>query len=155
MPGSGLEDRKGGSCAEKSLISGTHKDSYFQEITARRGIIGATARGATTTLFTSVWPVTSAVMNQARFWLNTAYAKVLRAEEYAATLEVELDIHKHWDASTPQYQEFHQQNVLTSYSKAIDDLECLVVMRLFELEKMSSSGTGEHFNWLEGDFVEI
>ena len=37
---------------------------------------------------------------------------------------------------------FYQETVLTNYERALDELERLVVMRLFELAKMSASGTG-------------
>ncbi|KAM6494952.1 hypothetical protein JOM56_009575 [Amanita muscaria] len=69
-------------------------------------------------------------------------AKIQHAEEYVGTLEAELNIREHWTESTPEYKEFYQQNVLTQYSWALDELERLVVMRLFELAKMSLSGTG-------------
>ena len=57
-------------------------------------------------------------------------------------IETELDIQTRWTASNPKYQEFYQQTIRTSYSKALDELERLVVMRLFELAKMSTSGIG-------------
>ena len=84
-----------------------------------------------------------AVINRARCRLDAALAKVQHAEEYVSTLEAELDIRERWTESTPEYKEYYQQNVLTNYLKALDSLERLVVMRLFELVKMSASGTGE------------
>ena len=44
--------------------------------------------------------------------------------------------------SHPEYQEFYQQTICMSYSKALDKLEHLAVMQLFELAKMSTSGIG-------------
>ena len=82
------------------------------------------------------------MMNQARCRLDAALVKVQHMEEYVFALEAELDIQERWTESTPEYQEFHQLNICTTYSKALDELERLVVMRLFELVKMSASGTG-------------
>jgi hypothetical protein len=41
-----------------------------------------------------------------------------------------------------EYKTFYQETVLTNYKRVLDELEHLVVMRLFELTKMSSSGMG-------------
>ena len=41
---------------------------------------------------------------------------------------MELNIQEHWTASNPEYKTFYQENVLTDYSKALDELEQLVVM---------------------------
>jgi hypothetical protein len=74
--------------------------------------------------------------------IDTAYSKVQNAESYVETLENSLDIDQRWTADSPEYKVFYQENVLTNYERALDELEQLVVMRLFELTKMSSSGTG-------------
>jgi hypothetical protein len=47
--------------------------------------------------------------------------------------------------ASPEYKMFYQENVVTSYERALDELERLIVMRLFELTKMSTSGTGKLF----------
>lgn len=69
-------------------------------------------------------------------------AKLQNAEEMVSTIEMELDIKERWTVSNPEYKTFYQENIITNYSKALDELERLVVMRLFELAKMSTSGTG-------------
>ncbi|KIL53806.1 hypothetical protein M378DRAFT_43826, partial [Amanita muscaria Koide BX008] len=64
------------------------------------------------------------------------------AESYVSALEDDLQIEERWTQATPDYKKFYQETVLTKYQRALDELERLVVMRLFELVKMSSSGTG-------------
>ena len=80
--------------------------------------------------------------------MDTAYSKVQNAESYVETFENMLQIEERWTEASPEYKAFFQENVLTSYERALDELERLVVMRLFELAKMSSSGTGTHFTLL-------
>ena len=82
------------------------------------------------------------MMNQAHIRVDTAWEKIDRATEYLGVIETELDIQTWWTATHPEYQEFYQQTICTSYSKALDELERLIVMRLFELAKMSTSGIG-------------
>ena len=82
-------------------------------------------------------------MNQAHCRLDAALVKVQHTEEYVFILEAELDIQECWMESTPEYQDFQQLNLCMTYSKALDELKCLVVMWLFELVKMRASGTGE------------
>jgi hypothetical protein len=104
------------------------------------------AREAVNTFATRVPSISSKTitltMNQTRIRLDNAWMKYEKALEYVGTLEVDLDVHQRWTASNPEYQEFYQQSVCTKYSSALDELERLVVMRLFELAKMSSSGIG-------------
>ncbi|KAF8224589.1 hypothetical protein L208DRAFT_1193180, partial [Tricholoma matsutake] len=64
------------------------------------------------------------------------------AESYVESLENSLNIEERWTAASPEYQSFYQQTVQMSYERVLDELECLVVMQLFELTKMSTSGTG-------------
>lgn len=107
----------------------------------------ANARAAVNTLFTSVGPTANVLtINQTRIRVDTAWARIERATEYLGAIETELDIQTRWTSSHPEYLEFYQQTIRTSYSKALDELERLVVMRLFELAKMSTSGIGMIIN---------
>ena len=81
--------------------------------------------------------ITPLMMNQVQCHLD--------AEEYVCTLEIELDICPRWTESNEEYQEFYQKTVVTNYSKALDELKCLVIMCLFELAKMSMSGIGKKY----------
>ena len=94
-------------------------------------------------IFTTVHHVIPLItINQTCHHLDAAFAKLQNAEEFVSTIEMELDIQECWTASNSEYKTFYQENVLTNYSKALDELEQLVVMQLFELAKMSMSGTG-------------
>ena len=81
-------------------------------------------------------------MNQAHIRVDAAWEKIDCATEYLGVIETELDIQTRWTPSHPEYLEFYQQTIHTSYLKALDELERLVVMRLFKLAKMSTSGIG-------------
>jgi hypothetical protein len=82
------------------------------------------------------------MMGQVHCRIDTAYSKMQNAESYVESLENSLDIEQRWTEASPDYKTFYQENVLTNYEWALDDLEWLVVMQLFELTKMSSLGTG-------------
>ncbi|KAF8229800.1 hypothetical protein L208DRAFT_1284998 [Tricholoma matsutake] len=87
-------------------------------------------------------------LHQGRFTLpslksdGALISKLQNAESYVESLENSLNIEEQWTAASPEYQSFYQQTVQRSYEHALDKLECLVVMQLFELMKMSTSGTG-------------
>ena len=85
------------------------------------------------------------ILNQACHRIDTAYSKLQNAESYVETIENTLQIEERWTEASPEYKAFFQENVLTNYERALDDLERLVVMRLFELAKISSLGTGMPF----------
>ena len=94
-------------------------------------------------MFTTAQPnIAPTILNQVRRRLDAALVKLQHAEEYVFSLESELDIRERWTEKTQEYKIFHQQTILTSYTTALDELERLVVMRLFELVKMSASGIG-------------
>jgi hypothetical protein len=81
-------------------------------------------------------------LTQVRRRVDTAYSKLQNAESYVESLENSLHIEEWWTEASPEYKLFYQENVLTNYEWALDELERLVVMQLFELAKMSTSGTG-------------
>lgn len=82
-------------------------------------------------------------INQARIRVDGAYSKLQNAEAMASHLEIQLGIDKRWEISSEPYLHFRQEASLLTYRTALDDLERLVVMRLFELSKLSLSGTGK------------
>ena len=84
----------------------------------------------------------SSANHQVQNQIDAAYDKLQNATKLIYALEFKLDIQDRWMTSTPKFKEFYQENILTNYMKALDKLECLVVMWLFELMKMSTSGTG-------------
>lgn len=104
------------------------------------------AQAAANKVFTSITsePIHMAI-NHAWRHVDTAYSKLQNAESYVETIENGLNIEERWTAASPEYQSFFQANVQTNYERALDELEQLVVMRLFELAKLSYSGTGISF----------
>ena len=64
-------------------------------------------------------------------------------------MEVEMNIVKRWDPTTPEYQETLGYLSTRRYQRALEELQRLVVQRLFELHKMNLSATGEfHLEYL-------
>lgn len=89
-------------------------------------------------------------INQARIRVDGAYSKLQNAEAMALHLEIQLGIDKRWELGSEPYNHFRQEASLLNYRTALDELERLIVMRLFELSKLSLSGTGKFviFAWL-------
>jgi hypothetical protein len=84
----------------------------------------------------------SAVLSQARIRVDSAYAKLQNAEAFVAHVEMQLQIEERWEIGGDTYNQYKQEASLRQYRVALDGLERLVVMRLFELSKLSLSGTG-------------
>ncbi|KAG1810321.1 uncharacterized protein HD556DRAFT_1222940, partial [Suillus plorans] len=57
------------------------------------------------------------------------------------TMEVKLGIMHCWQPSSPEYQETLKYMCVCKYHKALDDLQCLVVQHLFELQRLNVSQT--------------
>ncbi|KAJ8580560.1 hypothetical protein M405DRAFT_708220, partial [Rhizopogon salebrosus TDB-379] len=85
----------------------------------------------------------SAALSQARIRVDSAYAKLQNAEAFTAHTEMQLQIEERWEIGGDAYNQYKQEASLRQYRVALDDLERLVVMRLFELSKLSLSGTGQ------------
>ena len=79
--------------------------------------------------------------------------KLQNAESYVALLENQLDLRGHrWQDSSPDYQTVKAELAHRQYCKVLDELEHLVVQRLFELSKLNMSGTGKHLYILHGSY---
>ncbi|KAG2030990.1 hypothetical protein BDR03DRAFT_936512 [Suillus americanus] len=55
-------------------------------------------------------------------------------------IEIQLKIEKHWAISGETYKQYKPQASQHPYHTALDELEHLVIMQLFELSKLSLSG---------------
>ncbi|KAG1734231.1 uncharacterized protein EDB91DRAFT_1238444 [Suillus paluster] len=55
---------------------------------------------------------------------------------------MQLQVEERWAIGEDTYNKYKRETSLRRYRVALDELECLVVMRLFELSKLSLSGTG-------------
>ena len=65
-------------------------------------------------------------------------------------MEVGMGIAKQWDLTSPKYQETLGYLSTRRYQRALEELQQLVIQRLFKLHKMNLSATGElHFGYLE------
>ena len=58
-------------------------------------------------------------------------------------LEVELGIEKRWSSSSAEYLEILGYLSTRTYHRALENLQRLVVQRLFELHRMNMSATGK------------
>jgi len=104
------------------------------------------ARGAANGALSRVAPgdlnATMAAINQARIQVELAFAKLQNTEALAAHLQGHLGLESHWEIGSQEYNLFKEEATLGKYREALSELERLVVMRLFELPKLSMSGTG-------------
>ncbi|KAG6369144.1 hypothetical protein JVT61DRAFT_1403 [Boletus reticuloceps] len=58
-------------------------------------------------------------------------------QQQVISMELELGIQKCWEPSSPEYQETLKYISERKYHCALDNLQCLVVQRLFELQKLN------------------
>ncbi|OAX32642.1 hypothetical protein K503DRAFT_852090 [Rhizopogon vinicolor AM-OR11-026] len=86
----------------------------------------------------------STALTTARIRVDAAYAKLQNAEALVGHMEIQLRIEKRWTIGCLEYMQFKEEAKLGKYRMALNELERLVVMRLFELSKLSLSGTGRY-----------
>ncbi|KAG1907232.1 uncharacterized protein F5891DRAFT_919646, partial [Suillus fuscotomentosus] len=72
-------------------------------------------------------------LKQARIRVNSSYAKLQHAEGLVAHCETLLSVDERWLIGGDEYKHFKEEATLGKYRTALDELERLVVMRLFEL----------------------
>ena len=75
--------------------------------------------------------------------IRTAQAGLQRAEQLVTSIEDQLGLQDPWTPDSPEYKTVVANMVQRDYQRALDELEQLVVQRLFELTKLNMSGTGE------------
>ncbi|KAG1780643.1 hypothetical protein EV702DRAFT_1177860 [Suillus placidus] len=79
----------------------------------------------------------------ARIRVDSSYVKLQHAEGLVRHIETQSAVDQWWEIGGPEYRHFKEEASLGKYRTALDELERLVVMRLFELSKLSLSGTGK------------
>lgn len=57
-------------------------------------------------------------------------------------MEVKMGIETRWHSSTPEYIETVKYAATRKYHKALDNLQRLVIQRLFELHRLNLARTG-------------
>ena len=104
------------------------------------------ARGAANKALSSVIEgdlnTMAAAINQARIQVDLTYAKLQNAEALAAHLQGQLGLESPWEVGGEEYMRYKEEAMLSKYREALDEVERLVVMRLFELSKLGMSQTG-------------
>ncbi|KAG1867721.1 hypothetical protein F4604DRAFT_1881618 [Suillus subluteus] len=73
--------------------------------------------------------------------INTALAQAC-ISALVVHVEILLAVDGRWEIGGQEYNHFKEEVSLSKYCSVLDDLERLVVSRLFELSKLSLSGTG-------------
>ncbi|KAG1817568.1 uncharacterized protein BJ212DRAFT_1446632 [Suillus subaureus] len=85
----------------------------------------------------------NATLSQAQIHVNTTYAKLQHTETFTAHIEGWLRIEEWWTIGGNEYNKYRDKALLQKYCVALDELEHLVVMHLFELSKLSLSLIGK------------
>ncbi|KAL4066814.1 hypothetical protein J3A83DRAFT_4374896 [Scleroderma citrinum] len=84
----------------------------------------------------------AAAINQACIQVDLVYAKLQNAEALAAHLQGQLGLKLPWEVGGEEYMHYKEEATLSKYHEALDEVECLVIMHLFELSKLRMSQTG-------------
>ncbi|KAG1718190.1 hypothetical protein EDB19DRAFT_1899512 [Suillus lakei] len=79
---------------------------------------------------------------QAHIRVDLSYAKLQHAKVLVAHCDSLLSVDERWAIGGKEYNHFKEEATLGKYHATLDELEHLVVMRLFKLSKLSLSGTG-------------
>jgi hypothetical protein len=80
---------------------------------------------------------------EARRRIDSTYAKLQHTNAYVFTLEAQLGIETRWEPGSAKYKKYKEEAGLVDYRETLDELERLIVQRLFELSKLGMSGTGQ------------
>jgi hypothetical protein len=83
---------------------------------------------------------------QANRLVLSALTKHSNTDQRVALYENQLNLHLRWEMTSDKYKDVKKKVVEWEYRRALDELERLIVQRLFELTKMNLSGTGQFFN---------
>jgi hypothetical protein len=84
-------------------------------------------------------------LTQANRAVTSTYNKLQQAEINVVQIENQLGVEVRWTSDHPGYITTVKNLTHRSYRLALDELERLVVQRLFELAKLNMSRTGGYF----------
>ncbi|KAG1764381.1 hypothetical protein EV702DRAFT_982084 [Suillus placidus] len=116
----------------------------LDELTERRAnwdLACQAANNALTEVLASSLAQINQVLTVAHIQVDLSYAKLQHAEALVAHMESQLCADA-WEIGGEEYNWFKEEASLGKYRAALSELEHLVVMQLFELSKLSLSGTG-------------
>ena len=77
---------------------------------------------------------------------TNATTRYFEVDDDCQAYEKELDISVRWTPGSVEYQEACRLQNMRKYQRSVDELERLVVQRLFELTKLGMSGVGTIFS---------
>ena len=77
--------------------------------------------------------------------VTSTYRKLQQAETNVVQVEDQLGVEVRWTPDRPEYMDIVSNLAHRHYRSALDELERLVVQRLFELSKLNVSRTGGSF----------
>ncbi|KIJ57433.1 hypothetical protein HYDPIDRAFT_178172 [Hydnomerulius pinastri MD-312] len=84
----------------------------------------------------------SLALKRAHARVDSAYEQLQHAEHLVAHIQNQLGLEVRWKIGGGEYNQFKEESKIMKYRAALNELERLVVMRLFELSKLALSGTG-------------
>ena len=101
-----------------------------------------TANSALTGVIQGDFNAIAAAINQVRIRVELAYTQLQNTEALAAHIQGQLGLESPWKVGDEEYNRYKEEATFGKYREVLGELERLVVMRLFELSKLSMSGTG-------------
>jgi hypothetical protein len=88
-------------------------------------------------------PETIKAMQKATRKVHSLAGRIETAEQHILFIEDQLGLRgARWTEASEEYRTAKQKVAERNYRRALDELERLVVQRLFELSKLNVSGTG-------------
>jgi hypothetical protein len=118
-------------------------DLIFKYFSADWDVAREVSNNALTSIPTGSLERINNALAQARIRVDSSYVKLQHAEGLVAHIETQLAVEQRWEIGGAEYQCFKEEASLGKYRTALDELERLMVMRLFELSKLSLLGTGK------------
>ncbi|KIM61369.1 hypothetical protein SCLCIDRAFT_122131 [Scleroderma citrinum Foug A] len=112
-------------------------------------LVWQAAQGAANSMLTDVPTGDLAMLNsiimKMRVTVDSTYRQLQHAEVLASHLEGQIGIEPCWEVGGEDYNRYKKEATMTKYRAALDELEHLVICRLFELQKLLMSGVGKCF----------
>ncbi|KAF8141802.1 hypothetical protein EV363DRAFT_1392219 [Boletus edulis] len=115
----------------------------LEEKKTKWGAARTAVNEALSTVHPSSLNTAGSAINRARICFDLAYTKLQNTQALVAHLQGQLRLESAWEVGCAEYNCFKEAAALTKYCQALGKLERLVVMRLFELSKISMASMGK------------